>query len=145
MASRVSSTDRQRPRRRIRDPEVVRRYWGLWQGLPCEYGLLHGQLCRGEELNHILSGSSKEDAPWNFFIMCRHHHQDSQEGFHGVNGRAMRREILEAKLEQGFQLPREAYRYLDCGVDAAPLEDVDEEHNWMIVEVRADVVMRLVS
>jgi hypothetical protein len=129
----------------VRDPRVVKRYWSMWQGLPCEYGLLHGDLCRGEELNHILCGSSKEDAPWNFFIMCAFHHRDNVHGFHGKDSRAMRKEILEAKLAQGFQLPREAYRYLDCGIDGAPDEEIDEDHNWMIVDVRAEAVLGLIS
>lgn len=145
MASRIASTARRAPRRRVRDPKVVKAYWAIWQGLPCEYGLLHGQLCRGEELNHILCGSAKEDAFWNFFIMCRFHHHDSQEGFHGVNSRAMRTEILEAKLDQGFVLPREAYAFLDCGIDGAPDVESDPEGDRMIAEVRAEAVLGLIQ
>jgi len=50
----------------------------------------------------------------------------------------MRRRIFEAKLEQGFTLPREAYAYLECGIDAAPDVEVDEEANFALVEDRAD-------
>lgn len=145
MASRVHSAVRRAPRRRVRDPKVVKAYWKIWQGLPCEYGLLHGELCRGEELNHILCGSAKEDAFWNFFIMCAHHHRDNHDGFHGVNGRAMRKEILEAKLEQGFILPREAYAYLDEGIDGAPDVELDPEGDRIIAEVRAEAVLGLIS
>jgi len=140
MAGRIALPAHNPVRRRTRDASVVRAYWEIWSGLPCEYGLLHGELCPGQELNHILCGSSKEDAFWNLFVMCHRHHQDPVVGFHGRESRSMKAEILTAKLEQGFILPREAYRYLPCGVDGAPTTPMDEVHNQMIVEARAEVV-----
>ena len=127
-----------KPRRRTRDPKVVKRYWAIWQGLPCEWGLLIGQQCRGEELNHILSGQSKEDAAWNLVIMCAFHHRDNVHGFHGQEGEQMRAALIQAKLDQGFTLPPEPYRYLECGIDGAPDVEVDEEVNFVIVQERAD-------
>jgi hypothetical protein len=138
MASRIVTCVAHKARRRTRDPQVVRRYWSIWEGLPCEWGLLIGEHCRGEELNHILSGSSKEDAAWNFAIMCVFHHRDNVHGFHGSEGRDMRERLLQDKLDRGFTLPREAYRYLECGIDAAPDVEVDEDENFRLVEERAD-------
>jgi len=138
MASRIVTRGASTVRRRTRDPRVVKRYWAIWQGLPCEWGLLIGEQCRGEELNHILSGSAKEDAAWNFAIMCAFHHRDTVHGFHGSEGRDMRARLLQDKLDRGFILPREAYRYLDCGIDAAPDVEMDEEANFVLVQDRAD-------
>ena len=127
-----------RPRKRTRDRKITAAYWEIWGGLPCEWGILVGESCRGEELNHILCGQRKEDAFWNLVMMCHRHHQDQQVGFHGVNHREMRERILQMKIDQGFVLPREAYAYLPEGIDGAPQAEADEENNRQVLEGLAD-------
>lgn len=134
----ISGGSHGRPRKRARSKAAVTRYWQIWGGLPCEWGLLVGVRCPGQELNHILHGQSKEDAAWNMVILCRKHHQDPVHGFHGVNGQEMLEKLVQMKLDQGFVLPREPYRYLPCGVDGAPNVEVDDELNFAVLQGLAD-------
>lgn len=119
----------ERPRKRVRSRDVVARYWAIRQGLLCEWC----QRRRGTELNHILHGQNKEDAPWNFQILCHECHQDPVTGFHGSRPDFSIEDALRKKREQGFSLPREAYAYLE-GVDHWPMNHPDPEEGFALAE-----------
>jgi len=122
-----------RPRKRVRDRSVVALYHSIRAGLLCEWC----HRARGTELNHILHGSNKEDAFWNFVVICHDCHQHPRFGFHGSKPLWTVERALRRKLTEGFVLPREAWAYLE-GVDAWPGSGPDPAHAQAIAERIAD-------
>lgn len=133
-AMKIVTRPYQKARKRIRDPRIVSRYHEVRGGLLCEWC----SRSPATELNHILHGSKKEDAPWNFQLLCHACHQDPRIGFHGSEPLFTVADALRVKLKQGFMLPREAWAYLD-GVDACPGTEQSIEEQFQLVERLANL------
>lgn len=133
MSDRIITRPWRKPRKRVRDPKVVSRYHQVRAGLPCEWCGFR----RGVELNHILHGSKKEDAPWNFALICHYCHQHPVSGFHGSKPAWTVEMALRQKLREGFLLPREAWAYLE-GVDAWPGTEQTPEEQFAIADRLAE-------
>ena len=134
---RIITRPSQKPRKRVRDPRLMARYHEIRAGLLCEW-------CNhipGSELNHILHGSKKEDAYWNYQVLCHWCHQDPRIGFHGSEPLFTVADALRQKLREGFVLPREAYAYLE-GVDTWPGVDPDPVAAEALAVHLADVQRR---
>ena len=127
-----------KPRKRVRDPRVVSRYHATRAGLACEW--CHFR--QGTEANHILHGSKKEDAAWNLVVICHACHQHPVTGFHGSRPAWTVEQALRQKMREGFLLPREAWAYLEEGVDAWPGTEQTADEQFAIAERLADALRR---
>lgn len=110
-------------------------------GLPCEWCWHEGRKrTPWTDIHHILGGNGRrEDADWNIVAICRYHHLDGRDGFHGSHPLWDRERAFSLKRDQGFALPREAWAYLPEGYDFGPLEHPDQEMNRRVTERLADM------
>jgi len=129
-----------KPRRTEKSSTVLRGYAAAHRGNWCEWCTDEGGVARRmqlfEELHHILGGSRREDADWNVVAICRFHHLHPTHGFHGSRPLWDHARAFELKLAQGYELPAEAWGFLDAGRDACPTPDPSQARNRLVTLAR---------
>lgn len=123
-----------KPPKRVKSQDVLAGYADLHRDLPCEWCWAESRRRVGwTDLHHLIGGTAgREDADWNIVAICRFHHQDGKKGFHGSEPLWDHERAFLLKREQGYTLPKAAWRFLPEGYDAGPSEHPDQEANRLV-------------